>query len=207
MAPLPVPVQTSAVVPVEEVGFGAQGPHVRVHTDKLQHRPGSPFLNAHNEGLGQPFGAHLRGAGVVGPGETRCWSSGCRRAGSAGLTGRRPRGITRTGLRQKFLAACAGAAEAARLTEQAALAQTVAAAQEAVTQVSAGQGQREGEEQPARSPRLRWPRAAQDPIGHSSMGPRRGSWFLRWHLRRSCCVALRSPRGLAWRCPRRAGQA
>lgn len=205
MTPLPVPVQPSSVVPVEEVGLGAQGSHVRVHTDKLQHRPGSPFLDAHNESLGQPFGAWLRGARVVGSGDARCWRGSGGRAGSAGLTGRRPRGITRAGLRQKFLAACAGAAEAARRAEQAALAQTVAAAQEAVTQVSAGQGQCEGEEQPARSPRLRWPRAAQDPIGHSSMGPRRGSWFPRWHLRRSCCVALLLLRGLAWRSPRRAG--
>lgn len=184
---LPVPVQPAAVVPVEEVGLRAQGPHVRVHADKLQHGPGAPLLHPNNEGLGQPLGTQLRGAGVVGTGEAR---GGHRRggcAGSAGLAGRRPRGITGAGLLEKFLAPCAGAAETARCSEEAALAEVVAAAQEAVTQVSAGEREREGEEQPARPPRLRWPRAAQDPIGHGSMGPRRGSWFPRGRRRRSCC--------------------
>ena len=49
---LPVPIQPAAVVPVEEVGLGAQGPYVRVHADKLQHGAGAPLLHAHDEGLG-----------------------------------------------------------------------------------------------------------------------------------------------------------
>lgn len=183
---LPVPVQPAAVVPVEEVGLGAQGPHVRVHADKLQHGAGAPLLHAHDEGLGQPLGTQLRRAGVVGPREARGGRAGGGRAGSAGLAGRRARGIAGAGLLEKFLAARSGAAEAARGAEEAALAEVVAAAQEAVTQVSAGERERESEEQPARPPRLRWPRAAQDPIGHGSMGPRRGSWFPRGRRRRSC---------------------
>lgn len=182
---LPVPVQPAAVVPVEEVGLGAQGPHIRVHADKLQHGAGAPLLHAHNEGLGQPLGTQLWRAGVVGTGEAKGGRGSGGRAGSAGLAGRRARQIAGPGLLEKFLAARAGAAEAARRTEEAALAEVVAAAQEAVTQVSAGEREREGEEQPARPPRLRWPRTAQDPIGHGSMGPLRGSWFPRGRRRRS----------------------
>jgi hypothetical protein len=166
------------------VGLGAQGPHVRVHADKLQHRAGAPLLHAHNEGLGKPLGAQLRCARVVGAGEARSGSGGGR-----GRAGRWPGGTAGAGLGEKFLAARTGAAEAARRAQEAAAAEVVAAAQEAVTQVSAGQRQREREEQPACPPRLRWPRAAQDPIGHGSMGPLRGTWFPRGHLRQSGCGA------------------
>lgn len=188
------------------MGLGAQGPHVRVHADELQHGPRAPLLHAHDEGLGQPFGAHPGRARVVDSWEASGWRGSDGRAGSAGRAGRGPRGIAGAGLREKFLAARAGAAQAGRRAEEAALAQVVAAAQEAVAQVSAGEREREGEEQPARPPRLSWPRAAQDPIGHGSMGPRRGSWFP-GGAGGGAAVALRPPRGLARRCPGPAGRA
>lgn len=42
---VPVPVQSPCVMPVEEVGLGAQGANVRVEAQKLQQCPGASFFN------------------------------------------------------------------------------------------------------------------------------------------------------------------
>lgn len=51
---IPVPVQPSCVMPVEEVRFGAQGADVRVEPQELQQSPGAPLFNPYDESLGQP---------------------------------------------------------------------------------------------------------------------------------------------------------
>lgn len=51
---IPVPVQPSCVMTVEEVRFGAQGANVRVEPQELQQSPGAPLFNPYDESLGQP---------------------------------------------------------------------------------------------------------------------------------------------------------
>lgn len=128
------PVQPAAVVPVEEVGAGKPKACTSGCTRiNFQHGAGAP-LHAHDEGLGQPLGTQLleSRSGWTQRGEGRArrrrarWERRARRAsGPEGSQG---------GTLEKFLAARAGAAEAARGAEEAALAEVVAAAQEAVTQ-------------------------------------------------------------------------
>lgn len=66
--PLPVPVQSPLVVPIEEVGFGAHGSHLWVHPNKFQHCPGATFFNPYDDGLGEPLVPVAEGSGAVGRG-------------------------------------------------------------------------------------------------------------------------------------------
>lgn len=48
---LPVPLETFVVEPVEEVWLGAHSAHIWMHAQKLQQRPGAPFLHANDDSL------------------------------------------------------------------------------------------------------------------------------------------------------------
>ncbi|XP_077043146.1 uncharacterized protein LOC143695373 [Agelaius phoeniceus] len=154
--PSPVPLQPAVVVPVEEVGLGAQGAHLGVHPDELQHGAGAALLDAHHDGPRQALGA--------------------RAGGPRGAAGRRGGGRppARPRLLQKFLGGGGAGGRAAGAGRGGA----AAAAQEAVAQVRAGQRQREEDEDPPCQPpgrsrsHGRGP-PARRPTRHGSMGPRR----------------------------------
>lgn len=63
VCPLPVPLQSFIVKPVEEVRLRADSSHVRVDAEKLQQGAGSSFLHADYNRLRKPFGPESVGHG------------------------------------------------------------------------------------------------------------------------------------------------